>query len=558
MRFHWVWGGAALLFTVLGLAPASWAQGFMVKPMKMEVAGRAGEVLEVPLQLRLTAGEEAKPLDLALLELTQDGQGNWSVVEPGSDVDISKLASCREWITLGSTSVTVRPAEAETVTVRIAIPHRARGVYFAGIIAQTRRPEQQTGVAVVVRFLIPVIVEIQGRPERQNVQMAGMRLTRIEPVPAVSPGSTTASMSIENQGRTLSRLKANVRVQRYSDGRWKPVSTVDLREVGIIPGVTLNLTEDIKKRLPSGKYRLTGLLYVDGRRMPPMEQEVEFEGDPAVTTLAADTALALEPQELTIAGAPGATRTAVLQVTNESEEAVQVEAAALLPPTLRGVALGELTGDKLSAAQWLQVSPPNFKIRGGGKQNVRVVARLPRDGMDQANYYGLLSLKASYPDGQSAGQTTALTVIQNSRAESAPKGEVVRAGLALEDGSRYIVQGRISNVGNVHVTPSVRAVLLDGRGDRVTETPMEGDASVMLPLATRNFAGVIDFEKIEDGAYLLRVDFTYATSDPATQSLPIRVATEQGQKVVTVIESQQEQSVTQPATQPATPNGASK
>lgn len=528
------------------------AQGFLVKPMRIEVGVEPNNAAEVPLELRLTAGEVPRVLDLSLKEVTQDSQGNWSVIEDETKVDVSKLASCRDWVNLPVTSVTVPPVGVETVKIGIRPPPRARGTYFAAIIAQTRR-EQQTGLAVVMRFLIPVIIEIQGRPERQSVAMTGVSLSRVDASPG-KPGSTTAALSISNDGRTFPRLKGQVRVQRFADGRWKPVSQVDLREVGILPGVTLNLGADMGKRLPSGKYKLTGMLYANGRRLPPFEQDVDFEGDPSVTALATDTSLTMEPPQISIAATAGATRTSVVQVMNDSDEPVEVEASASMPPTLRGVMLGEKRGDALSAAEWLQVSPAKFTIRKGGKQNVRLMARMPREGLDSANYYGLLTLKARYPDGQSGGEATSLVMISNTKVESKADGQVLKVGLAADDASRFIVQARASNVGNVHITPTMRATLLDGQGQAINDASLEGESNLMLPLASREFAGVMDLEKVADGRYMLVATLTFDGGQTATEQLPVRVATEGDRKVATVVEglaADAARAATEPTSQPS-------
>ncbi|MCY2924078.1 MAG: hypothetical protein NT031_01325, partial [Planctomycetota bacterium] len=334
---------------VLLAASPVFGQGFMVKPMKLEVSARPGETVTVPLELRNTAGDVAKPLDLSLLDISQSAQGAWVPVEKGGKAE--GAPSCLSWIQLSQQSVLVEPAQAATVDVKVAVPANARGVYFAAVVAQTRPPEGR-GIRVVVRFLIPVIVEIQGRPERQMIELQDVLMAPAAKGPG-TPGGCVLTARIDNEGRTYSRIRGAVKVMMFQNGRWRPVCNAEVKEVGIIPGSKLALPAERNRRLPSGKYKLAAALYVDGRRVKPLEKEVDFEGDPGVTKLAVDTALTLDLPELDVAGAPGASRTAVLKVENASEDEVNVEAESVVPASLRGVAMGELTGDDLSCAEWL-------------------------------------------------------------------------------------------------------------------------------------------------------------------------------------------------------------
>ena len=520
----------SVMAALLAASPA-FGQGFMVKPMKLEVSARPGETVTVPLELRNTAGDAAKPLDLSLIEIAQSAEGAWMAVEKGDKAE--GIPSCLKWVNLAKQSVMVEPAQAATVDVKVTVPLNARGVYFAAVIAQTRPPEGR-GIRVVVRFLIPIIVEIQGRPERQKIELKDVVMSAV-PQGTGTPGGSVITAKIDNEGRTYSRIKGSVKVMYFLNGRWRAVSTAEIKEVGIIPGSKLALPADLGRRLPSGKYKLTGLLYVDGRRVKPLEKEIDFEGDPAVTKLAVDTALVLDPPELAIAGAPGGMRTAVLKVENASEDEVNIEAASLAPPSLRGVAMGDLKGDDLSCAEWLEVSPAKFTLRAGGKQNIRVIAKMPKADTMQANYYGLVSLRATYADGQGAGETKTLVCVANKGVEAKPSAQAAKMTLAATEGAKYAVQARFANSGNVHFKPKCRAVIVTGQGQTVTEIELAGEEGLMLPLETREFSGEIDFEKVEPGTYALKVVMDSGSGQGAADQMPVRVTVEKGLKVVTII-----------------------
>ena len=519
---------------VLALGQSAQAQGFMVRPMKMEIAARPGQTVETVLELRNTGAEEARTLELRLVELAQSSDGGWQIIEPGSEVDTSKLPSCLKWIKLSADTLDVEPMEMAPVTVSLRPPPSARGFYLAGLIAQIKPKPVEKGITIVVRFLIPILLEIEGRPERQQIDLQDVGMV-FRPAAENAPAGTLVSMAVANAGRTYSRIKGSVKVMFFLGGRWRPVSTAEIKDIGIIPGAGLNLKSDLGRRLPSGKYKLAATLYVDGRRVKPLEKEIEFEGDPTVTKLAVDTALVLDPPELTVAGAPGGMRTAVLKVENASEDEVNIEAASLVPPSLRGVAMGDLKGDDLSCAEWLEVSPAKFTLRAGGKQNIRVIAKMPKADTMQANYYGLVCLRATYPDGQGAGETKTLVCVANKGVEVKPAAQVAKMTLAAAEGAKYAVQARFANIGNVHFSPKCRALLVTGQGQTVTEIELAGEEGLMLPLETRDFSGEINFEKVEPGTYALKVVMDCGSGQGAADQMPIRVAVEEGQKTVTII-----------------------
>ncbi len=543
--------GLALLFPA---SQSAHGQGFMVKPMKMEFSPRLGQTVEMVLELRNTGAKEARTLELRLVELSQQSNGSWNIIEPGSGVDTSKLRSCLKWVKLSADTVDVKPLEMGPITVSVKVPRDARGYYTAGLLAKIRPKPGVTGVAIVIRFLIPILVEVQGRPVRQKIELSDVGMTHREATPK-TPATTMMTLGVTNKGRTYSRIKGQVKLEYFSNDRWRPVSRTQYKELGILPGVVLALDNDIEKRLPSGKYRLSALLYVDGRRIKPLVKEIDFTGDPTVTKLATDSALVLEPPQVDLKCVPGSTRTAVIKVENASEDAVRIQASAIIPPSLKGVALGELKGEDLSCEKWLRVSPAKFTLRAGRKQNVRLIAKMPRQGATHSNYYGLLVLNASYPDGQSAGTTTTLVAIANSRVEPAPAAQIDKLALAAGEGSSYIIQVKGANVGGVHFLPRCRVALLSEMGQVLNETILSGEPGIMLPLQLRSFAGVMDFKDVAVGTYQLRASLDFAPGKAATRQILLRVAVEDGKKAVTVVKAD-DKDTPEPASAPAGANRA--
>ena len=512
----------AILAIVLMLAGPAFSQ-FMVTPMIMELTPRSRQRIETILQIINEDPKQAKIMDLILVDLSQWESGMWRIIEPGSDFDTSKLSSCADWIKFSADSVEVGPMRMVPVKVQLNVPPAVRGFYGAAILVMERPRPDVIGVALVVRFVIPVLVEIQGRPMQQKIELRDIGMEFRESM-MEQPATTLVSMGIKNNGGTYSHLNASAVVKNFSGGHWRKITETEFRPVSIIPGVEFNLKSDIGRSLPSGKYKVTGTLYVDGRRVKELEKEIDFSGDPGITRAAADAALNLAPLEVIIKNAiTGATRTSVIKVENTSEDAVNVTTGLTIPSTLKGVAFGELKGEDLVCTEWVKVTPEEFTLRGGARQNLRIIAKMPNSELTQANYYTLLGLRASYLDGQSAGVTTALICVENKNVEARPAASPMKLTIAAGEASEYVVVGRFSNVGNTNFTPRCTATVTTAMGRTIAKTLLAGKAGVMLPLEMRDFSGVVDFSKVAAGTYRLTAILEYAGEKVSTE-IPIQVS----------------------------------
>jgi hypothetical protein len=516
----------ALAAALLLNAPVQ-AQGFMVKPMRLEVSAAPGQTVQVPLEIRNTAGSAVREIDLRLAELSQTPNGSWMMVEANSGEDTSKLMSTLPWTSIADDRLEIAPLQPAETMVRFDVPVDARGAYFAAIVAEQPVPEDANGIVVRVRFVIPVIVLIEGRTVRQQVALDDVVMTYHDGTDG-ERATTTAALLISNKGRTYSRVQGQLRVERLNDGRWKPVTLLDIDERAIIPGKTLELGQDLGRRLPSGTYRLRGDLQVDGRRVEPIEKEIEFAGDPNVDTFAYDAALILEPEMVEMEIAPGATRTTTLRIENPGADPVKVQMASSTPRALMGVALGELEGVEISAEPWTEIRPAEFTIRPGRTQNVRVISRIPREGIQHPNYYADLILRGEYADGQSAGETRSTVHLANAEVASTLHGAVEQLSLAEGgDPAKFVVQVRFANLGNVHVEPSARAFLLEAQGGQVRNVPLLGEEGSLLPLSKRSYSAEMDFADLEPGYYALRSVVTLASGKDVAHQEVVLVDTQE-------------------------------
>ena len=534
---------------------------FLVQPMKMEMSLPPGRRAWPEIIIENTS-DAARQVDLRIVDISQDPNGIWVPIEPDAKVtedgsgarwvwagsednkirlDISKMQSCQGWLHVDSDSVQIGPYGRLTVRVRVDVPPGKRGYYSAAILASSLLAPGGSGfsTAVVLEFLIPVIIEVQGRPEPSNIKLTDVGL-QFRHRTVDKPPATLVSVDIENLGGTYSRLTAMARVWSQLGGHWRLITEKEYPETGILPGINLHLLADVGRPLPSGQYKVEALLYVDGRRSPLFSKEFAFEGDQRISILHGDAAIDLDPREVLIEAIPGATRSGRLAVFNGSEEKVDVEVEVSLPEHMVNAVYGNLRGPDFDCSDWVKVSPQRFTLHGKRRQNLRILCSMPKTGLLHPNFYATLTMRTRWPDGQTAGTTKARLCVVNKKGQGNPR--IMNQQLTLSESSpnHYLVTARFSNIGDTHVLPDCRAVL--SIVDDVANTPRarfllssEKRRGIMLPLEKRNFTGVLDVSRVPPGMYRLTVILTGENGESAQGQTAVRVVETTERKVVEVM-----------------------
>jgi hypothetical protein len=518
--------------------------GFVVQPMRMDIAALPGRVFKTALGLQSFDPNQTHTVDISIIDVAQWEDGQWRIIEPNSDFDTSKLSSCSKWISVGRETVEIPLMGSAYIKVNVKVPRRTRGFYAAGILVTLRpRPDLGGNVAVRVRFLVPVLVEVQGRPLRHKIELGDMELELVESNQG-KPATTHVLMNIDNKGGTRSNLKGFAQVKGFLDGHWREITTAEFSGTRIIPGAKLRLRSNLDRSLPPAKYRVSGWLYVDGRRAQRTTKEIDFVGDTSVTKVATDTPLDLLPSVVSISGRPGATRMAAIKVYNASDETVNVQAAIGLPSSLKGVAFGDLKGVDLDCTGWLKIEPQKFTLRSHTQQSIRIIAKMPDTvSASLPCYYALLGLYSTYADGQRAGVTTANICVANKNISAEPIVYGMTLRPALKEGSEYYIVARFGNFGYIHFTPiRCRAAVVDPTTSmpKARASLSSRKTGMMLPFEARDFSGVIDFSNVPVGTYRLAAELQYGPGQMVGKQIGIRVMAQGGQKVIEVLQLQED------------------
>lgn len=530
---------ATALFVPAGPAQA---QGFSVSPIRVEADVPSGRNIDIPFELSNSTDLQAFEMTIRHVDLLQGEDGSWLFEDTEELFDPERHQSNREWFSNSNQTVTVGPQQSVEVILSAAIPRNARGTSLSALLV-TSDAQGDTDDAVRLRFqfLVPIILTISGRPARQNIDLLGLDMRLLQPNAAFGPGGSAraqALMNIVNEGETYSRLNGNVRVEREEGGNWRLVTTADIENRGIIPGSNLNLAAELGRSLPSGNYRLTGNLQVDGRQLPRIASEIAFEGDPELDSIAYDTSIIVDPDVIGVEVRPGASRSQAIKLTNPSDVTVEVTLTPEVPAELENVAIGDMMGSDLSAADWVQISPATVTMRPNSSRNVRLSARLPEDVPEHPFYYSNILVTSAYADGQTAGTSRAKVVLDRNSAAATPNVVLERLSYAAVDTEgEHVLRARIVNAGNAHTVLRPSAQMISLADDTIKTITLDGGGDLMLPFSVWDYAGVVDISSMEDGDYILRASFDYSGNNRATQDLNVAIVTdENGAKTITASE----------------------
>ncbi len=544
----------AMIVTMVLTSGIAFGQ-YMVQPVEIKRGSRVNKQINTALRIHSQEESQTIEVELKVIELSQAPDSEWMIFDPEpntpdyiEDFDVSKLSSCSDWIRLSTSKVELGPLAEVPVEVIIRVPPRVHGFYSAGILTTYRVAPEGSDVGFLLRYLIPVLIEIQGRTIQPKIKLLNVDMEHV-PAEGERLATTNVGLSIENIGETYSRLKPMARLEGFQDGHWRLITRAEFRDTGIIPGAQLHLESNIMRALPTGKYKLAGAIYVDGRPGGAIQKEIDFVGDPSLERAATDAPLDLNPTDIIIKGSAGSTRTEILNVHNASDSTVNIQTLFALPTPLSGRASPAFKGESLGCADWLRIEPPQFELGSYQDKRVRVIAEIPATMTDYPWHYAVLGLYAHYPDGQMAGLTTANVCVGEDRGLT-PEVIVRATNLNIRDyepsRSQFLVLIAFTNDGSTFFNPrKCRAGIVYYSGQYASQvrasTSMRSDQpGIILPLETRNYSGILDLSSVEAGNYRLEAYLEYGVGQSIRKQSAIRVSVINGRRTVTTMQTSDE------------------
>ncbi len=547
-------GLLAVIAVMLAVNSSVFGQ-FLVSPLKMDdIQLEPGKRIARTLSIENMTNQNVEQVDLAIVDVMQDPNGAWTPIQAGDpNVDWSKIRSCAKWVTLDRPMLRLNPFQKVTFNVFLAVPPRTQGFYCAAVTAKALLAagtvEGYTS-AVAVEYVIPILLEVKGRTMRNEVELTdiGLEYGRLN---IADPAATLATLGVENKGGTFCRLQGYIRISNWWGNHWRRITECQFADVGIIPGAKLLLKRDVGKPLPKGKYKLEGFLIVNGVRADQTEDaDFQFAGDPRIATggtVEAMTALDFDPRELVLESVPGSMKTDRIQVVNATDNPVNVTVDTMLPEHFNSIVATDpntgrqITGEEYGCNKWVTIEPNQFQLTAYGKQTLVVKVNVPKTATGLPNYYSVITLRSTYPDGQPAGVTKGRICLLMKKTSGAPRLVAKSVSVSELSATKYQIFARTFNMGTTHILPRCyAAVLTTPEANVLQRVQLSSEAynqvGNLLPLEPRNFSGAIDVAGIKPGTYILGISLESESGKPPAEQFQysLKVGEANGKKTVEV------------------------
>jgi hypothetical protein len=505
---------------MLSMGSAVFGQ-FLITPMKLDnIAISPGKAMVKPMKIYNSTNRVIDNLDFVVTDAVQDANGTWTpIAADDPNVDRSKLRSCASWISLNKDTLRLSPVQEASLNLTVRVPPQTQGHYCAALCATAAFPPgtfEGPATSIMMRYVVPIVVEAQGRLMRNEVSLSDVALEFRRETYKL-PAATMAFLGIENKGTTYCRLQGYVRVSHLWGGHWRRITECEYSDVGIIPGAKLRLQQDTGQPLTAGRYKLEGFLVVNGQRADQVMKEIDFPGDPRAPQANRQTsALDFDPRELVIDTTPGSVRVSRIEVVNPSQETVSVDVSLSLPEHFNALTTQDpntgrtIQGEEYGCHKWLTIEPKHFSLSGYGRQTLVVKADTPSTATGLPNYFAVVDLAAKFPDGQTGGTAKGRICLQMKKAQGAPLLDAKLISVSELSPAKYSVLARVTNNGTAQVLPTCHGTVatVDGQEIRL-QFDMTSDKynqlGRQLPMETRNFTGVLDVAGLAVGQYVLDI-----------------------------------------------------
>ena len=410
MNFVRVMGFTFLL--TLGLcveARAQPARNLTIGPTEIKFTGRPGQrgtsAITVNNQTSKTVNIVSKILDV--------GQAPTIKLAPAGTTPYS----CAAWTTLTPKTLTVGAGQKKLVSVSIRAPAGSSGSYHGAIQLLIQppggRPRTSAGAQIGPVVLTSVFIARTQRPKLGVVSVkVDLRppFARRELARNLQP---TATVLLKNSGNCLTEITGQITIRnakthsRTASG--SVLGTNYRRPPTILPKISVPLFIPLSRKVPDGQYVADiRLNYGTDKRL---RARVPFVVGSKTTTRPANVAellaVEVEPDLLIVRLPPGARRSQVIEVRNDSEKTVRLSATLhpLGMTTDGSPQIGTVGDEKLDITKYVALRRVPKAIRAGRKDRIMFVVTLPR-GQKRAPPCLLLNVLAG-PEGDKKAQDTA-------------------------------------------------------------------------------------------------------------------------------------------------------
>lgn len=407
-------------------------QAIGVQPLVFELDLKPGDI--APFEIIAGADDTQEIVDVTLFSIAQERDG--SLVFP-EESDNPALG----WVRLDSTQVLIPPGEQRPIKGEVHVPLDAAGTYVVAVMVEPQSEETVGQITLRVRYAIRMVINVDRPGLRPELVVDSLSVEKDE------TGLPYARAVLRNTSNLLYPLAAEMTIRDDKRALLERVVFGNQEEtlgetpsMDVYPGSELWLDAPITRPLFPGTYELRLFLrYADGRQKVHTEQLTVAAGDFAYA--ADDLYITLEPEVLSAAMHLGGADSQVLQITNNSNEAITVSLSGqdIAPEYPRSI-FSNLTV-ALRTPEAMEIAP-----RRSGR--AVFVVQAPREGVS-GGYYGYVTATAYSPEGEYLGEKT--VELHGLVGEIQYSAEIL--SVVVTEGEPLLLSAVVENSGDAHITP---------------------------------------------------------------------------------------------------------
>ena len=515
--------GLPIFFFVLLVGTGLFAQvSFTVSPAILELTVPAGSTREFSLTVFVTSGEKEEAhfrVYATDFRLERDGSIEFFRAD-------TLGRSAAPWIEISPSELVMKPEGRKQIKVKLTIPARALGGYYAAIMVELVPevpPEAVMGVVRTWRMASIVELTVTGwQIPREKISISELK---VEP-PSNDEGLTFTA-TIENKGNIHVRGEGSLTITTAGGGRLAELPLKEGRGT-VFPESRRDFKAVLEKELPPGEYFADATFRYGNERA---RAKISFSVGETVTegeglARKKEINFSVNPSILEINTPPGSIRTINLIITNEERQPVHFRLYFKdigIDPEGK-IGLLEKASTPWSCSDWIELKGAEFDLGPLQRKNVLGLLKIPQD--VAGGRYTRLAIEASLAQAKTGEksativpQTTIIVTVGN---ELERKGEISEFQFLPANGGSPEFLATLNNTGNVHLMVKGGIKLTDWSGGTVAELPFSEGEVMVLPGSARNFT-TSPAEPLQAGRYQVKVIFFSQNKELVTTTREVTV-----------------------------------
>ncbi|GEM_PF-2341933 len=484
-----------------------------VYPMIKKISAEKGQKITFNFRLSNTSNTSMN-VEVLLKDFFIDSNGNYfiNVAFP------SYSHSCRKWISVPSTAITLSPSQVMNFPITLRVPPNAAGNYYAGIAFSYSPSESNVNggklsFKLAMNLFAIVAIDVVNSPHVYEAKFESIKLynTKIDDLPKNFPDSLKKypyvfRLDYTNQGNVVVGLKGQFRV--VSDTLRRIVGNVDLNreETICFPGITRTIWIPFERLMPNGEYR--ALLSADLGEQHMTSQIFKFKITDA--SVSQSPILKVDNSEIDIP-----LRRANTYVGGdfkiESLDYRKIDISAHLSGFMQ-TEDGSIVSAPLDKKIFgnLKMYPSKFSVYPYSQREARIAGRAPSTMPTEGQYYALLTLVAKVAKGKEPKILKLPIVINVGKLTKSLKVENLTASKV---GTSANVSFDIVNNGNSYVDYSAEVFVTNEEKKSMLSHPVMIKGKMIYAGFTLSASANVPVE-LKKG-YTVRVVVKYATGKGA-------------------------------------------